>query len=562
VPITLRDFFDGGVPYAGAPANYVSDFIEQAFPKSLAVPVSIYGLGWYVQDEWRATPSLKLTFDLRMDHPSNPVCQTNCFARLSSSFYDLDHNPAIPYNQAILTGQHQAIPSLTTVAWQPRFGFAWTPFGLKNTVLRGGIGMFSDTFPGQVSDNMATNPPYDPTYFLVNQQISAPSVATSGFATAVASNAAFQKGFASGGTLASISATTPGFSPPAVNMASNIKVPMYEEWNLELQQSIGKATTFSLNYVGNHGYHETALFNDVNAFNGIGTFLSLPAAAPDPRFSTVTQIGSAAVSNYNGFTVEVQHQFQHGLQLQGNFTWSHALDEISNGGFNPFNYNTAGGLFTIYPYQDNNLRANYGNADYDTRKYGSISYVYQVPYARGPKPLLNGWQLSGTVFTRTGLPYTVIDAATASSLAGFGFGSQVMANYTGAAQPTCGKSAASATGTSTSPCLTIADFTAATTGYGAQRRNQFYGPAYFDTDFTVMKYTNIPHWEQGKLGLGVQFFNLFNHPNFDQPHNNFADAGLFGQITHALSTPTSILGSFLGGDASPRLIQLTAKINF
>jgi hypothetical protein len=561
-PLTLRDFFDGGVPYAGAPANYVSDFFLQAFPKSLAVPVSIYGLGWYVQDEWRVTPSLKLTLDLRMDHPSNPVCQTDCFARLTTSFSDLDHNAAIPYNQAIVTGQHQALTSFTTVAWQPRFGFAWTPFGLKNTVLRGGVGMFSDTFPGTIADSLATNPPYDPSYFLANLPIRAPGVAGGPFATAAASNAAFQSGFVSGGTLASIAATTPGFSPPGVNMASNIKVPMYEEWNLELQQSIGRATSFSLNYVGNHGYHETVQFNDVNAFNGIGTFVSLPAAAPDPRFATVDQFLTNGISNYNGLTVEVQHQFQHGLQLQGNFTWSHALDEISNGGILGFNQGTAGGQFQIYPFIDSNLRANYGNSDYDTRKYASISYVYQVPYAWGPKPLLNGWQLSGTLFTRTGLPYSIIDHNVALGLSSFGFGSEVLANYNGASLPTCGVGAASATGTATSPCLNIADFTSAATGYGAQRRNQFYGPAYFDTDFTVMKYTNIPHWEQGKLGLGVQFFNLFNHPNFDQPHNDISNTGLFGQITHALSTPTSILGSFLGGDASPRLIQLTAKLNF
>jgi len=76
-----------------------------------------------------------------------------------------------------------------------------------------------------------------------------------------------------------------------------------------------------------------------------------------------------------------------------------------------------------------------------------------------------------------------------------------------------------------------------------------------------MKFTNIPHWEQGKLGIGFQFFNILNHPNFDQPTRDIANP-YFGSITRALSTPTSILGSFLGGDASPRLIQLSMKFNF
>jgi hypothetical protein len=94
-----------------------------------------------------------------------------------------------------------------------------------------------------------------------------------------------------------------------------------------------------------------------------------------------------------------------------------------------------------------------------------------------------------------------------------------------------------------------------------QRRNQFYGPHYFDTDMTIMKYTAIPHWETAKFGIGAQFFNLFNHPNFASPVNNVANPQ-FGQVLSTVNPPTSILGSFLGGDASVRLIQLTAKFNF
>ena len=94
-----------------------------------------------------------------------------------------------------------------------------------------------------------------------------------------------------------------------------------------------------------------------------------------------------------------------------------------------------------------------------------------------------------------------------------------------------------------------------------QTRNQFYGPHYFDTDMTIMKYTRIPHWETAKLGIGAQFFNLLNHPNFQSPINDI-NSNSFGQVLGTVNPPTSILGSFLGGDASTRLIQLTAKFNF
>ena len=78
---------------------------------------------------------------------------------------------------------------------------------------------------------------------------------------------------------------------------------------------------------------------------------------------------------------------------------------------------------------------------------------------------------------------------------------------------------------------------------------------------TIMKYTQIPHWETAKLAIGVQFFNLFNHPNFPSPVNDESSPH-FGQVRGTVNPPTSILGSFLGGDASTRLIELTAKFNF
>jgi hypothetical protein len=191
---------------------------------------------------------------------------------------------------------------------------------------------------------------------------------------------------------------------------------------------------------------------------------------------------------------------------------------------------------------------------------------------------MQGWQLSGTVFSRSGLPYSVTDSAAVNNvLAGSGYGNTqtLFAGYNGAAQGSCGVGAASATnGGAKTPCLNAADFSpiiqssGATTnapifGFGNQARNQFFGPGYFDTDFTVMKYTSIPHWESGKLGLGVQFFNILNHPNFDQPVRDISNgSGQFGQILRMVNTPTSIIGSFLGGDAAPRLIQLSAKLNF
>jgi hypothetical protein len=76
-----------------------------------------------------------------------------------------------------------------------------------------------------------------------------------------------------------------------------------------------------------------------------------------------------------------------------------------------------------------------------------------------------------------------------------------------------------------------------------------------------MKTFRVPHWVATRIGVGTQFFNLFNHPNFDQPVGHISDPNC-GSIVGTVNTPTSILGSFLGGDASPRLIQLKGTLTF
>jgi hypothetical protein len=600
LPLTLDDFYYGG--FGTGATGGGETLLDQTFATSLDQPIKLYQLGWYIQDEWKARPNLKLTFGLRADHNSNPVCGTNCFARLAGNFDTISHDVNTPYNQTIQTGLGQAMPSFTNVAWQPRFGFSWTPFGLKNTVLRGGIGFFMDTFPGQIADALSQNTPLENSFAfdivgnLAPTQVAASTcttcvaaVGSNIFTTASVSNQALQAGFGSGQNLAQIAAAAAAaggvFSPPGFNNVGAIKAPMYQEWNFEVQQALGNNTSVTLNYVGNHGIHEAGFFNNVNAYCPTSTcpsgFIGLPSTQPDSRFGTVAQIETAAISNYNGLSFTALHRFSRGLQIQANYTWSHALDEISNGGFNPFI--TSNGVIgrvgsLLNPINDNNIRQyNYGNADYDARQYLSLNYVYEVP--KGPTPLLKGWQLSGTLFARTGLPYTVVDSGASGLLAGLGYGSAAYANYSGlASTPPCN----SPSSTTSGPCLSSSFFpdiaagqvinpsTGVPIGTGQaqlnsgtenQRRNQFSGPHYFDTDMTIIKYTQVPHWETAKVGIGAQFFNLFNHPDFEGPVNDI-NSGNFGHILDTVNTPTSILGSFLGGDASPRLIQLTVKINF
>jgi hypothetical protein len=252
--------FDPGIGSVGASqgttlANFFNGNGEtyfQSFPSKASQPIALYDLGFYAQDEWSVKPNLKLTFSLRGEHFSNPVCQTNCFARLSGDFLNISHDVNQPYNQAIVSGQHQVLPNYTAVEWLPRFGFTWTPFGFKNTVVRGGFGLFADSFPGTVADQLLSNPPLQAGFNIAGGALS-PAVAGNQIQLAAQSNAAFQAGFANGGTLASIQNSVPGFTPPTINTVANrIQNPRYQEWNLEVQQALGQKMSISLNYVGNH----------------------------------------------------------------------------------------------------------------------------------------------------------------------------------------------------------------------------------------------------------------------------------------------------------------------
>ena len=353
--------------------------------------MALYALGFYAQDEWAIRPNFKLTLSLRGDHNSNPVCQTNCFARLSNSFLNIDHSADVPYNSTIQTGLNQALENYTKVSWQPRLGFAWSPFGAgHNTVVRGGFGLFTDAFPATIADSLLNNAPLN-NVFQVAQAPLSPGTDGNQAALASQANASFLQGFAAGQTLAQIQAGNPLFVVPSfTNATRRIIAPQYQEWNLEVQHAFGLATTVSLNYVGNHGVHEAVQNPGLNAF-GFGT---LPATATDPRFGTVTEVATVANSNYNGLTASLRHQF-HSVQVQANYTWSHALDEVSNAGFLPYTFNTNTSVLSP---QDpfNQRRFNYGNADYDTRHYFSFNYVWDVPRFWGPKVVFGDWVVSGT----------------------------------------------------------------------------------------------------------------------------------------------------------------------
>jgi len=559
--VSLNDFAFGGVapvPPGGTPGGSI---LSQNFPLNTNVPIALYQLGWYASDEFKVTSNLKLTLSMRFDHLSNPACQTNCFQSLSGSFDNL--NRTAPVNQALTTGLHTAFPSVTSIVYQPKVGFAWTPFGARNTVVRGGFGVFSDAIPTGGIDDILTNAPNDPSFNLFNGALS-PAAPGSLNGQATAANAAFRANFANGGAVPAFNFFNPG----------TVQIPRYDEWDLEIQHTLGWHTTLSAKYVGNHGEHEEITNPALNAFSATGVpFGPLPTTQPDPRFGVVAQTQNVGNSNYNGVTLTAAHTVNGGFQFQASYTYSHALDEISNSSLNPFGVNTNSNVDVVTPLNPFNIRQlNYGNADYDVRQSFVMNYVWTDAIrhltSRGPNALLKGWTFSGTLFKHTGFAYSIFSSNETAALQQGLFGSAspatataVLADVVGSPNTNCGASAAALVNGLPNPCYSAANFADPTNDFATQRRNQFRGPGYFDTDFDLEKAFTIPKWESAKFSVGARFFNLFNHPNFAFPSTD-VDSNQFGQITQTVSQPTTIYGAGLGADASPRVIELQGKFVF
>ena len=532
------------------------------------VPVALWGVGVYAHDDWKIANNFTLTLGLRGEHNSNPVCQSNCFANLKGPFSTLpsvtNSNPSsVAYSADINYGQHQAYQGVDAVNLLPSAGFSYSPFKDGKTIISGGFGVFYDNAPAGLVDDLLSNPPA-----AVALRVR-PAAGILPFDPGPTGGAAvFQasaNAFSITQTYSQISAALKNlgavFSSPAVTgIVGTVHSPRVEQWNFEVQRQLSASTALVVNYVGNHSGNIPYTNSFGNAYDLYGLYpgvKGIPASAPDPNYAQVTQVQSGAIANYDGLQVTIRKQFSRGLSGHFNYTWSHALDEVSNGG--------------IYSYGDSLLgqlvpgalaTANYGNADYDIRHAISIDFVYTPKFKTGNRfadELVDGWQVGSKITYHSGMPFSVTDNNTALG----NFSGSLLAIPTGQAAVVsggCGKAAA------TTPCLTYAGFVdanAATfnayTEFSPQTRNQFRGPGYFDMDLNLFR--TFPIKERARFALGISGFNVLNHPNFANPDSGFGDA-TYGMITGMVGSPTSAYGNFLGFDSSIRVVQLTGKITF
>ncbi|MGA9508921.1 MAG: carboxypeptidase-like regulatory domain-containing protein [Candidatus Sulfotelmatobacter sp.] len=588
------DFGEGSVPtvsFTTLPQYIygVASTAAKTFPTSANEPFNFLNLDFYAQDTWKVTRKLTWTFGLRDTFNSNPLNPHQQIARLRGSFASIAHDANQPLNAAIQTGLGNVFASMPLAILQPRMAIAWQLE--PKTVLRSGFGIFSDILPGSVADLVGVNPPYVQTFQggllgTVGGTAIPPGVPNSAVDATVGANQRFAAGFPAGQlSCASRLANAATCLPPVAMTAvpdGKLHAPYFMEWSLGVEHQFGINASVQAQYVGTRAVNQPYL-TQVNGYQTVcsGCFAPFPYLQPtDARFGAVTQFSTGENSHYNGLQLSATKRLSHRLQGQINYTWSRCMDTVSNGGFLQF---SAGGILSPLPGE---LARDYGPCDYDIRHNLNAQYMYQLPIRvrnRGLGYALNGWQISGTMFWHSGIPFSVLSTPYSANGNGIvqGSGPQFASvvrgvplyqhhaiqglTQPGTLQWLNPNAFVSAVDPSTGECY--GGDSPQNCQFGDLGRNALRGPDFFWNDFYLTKWFRLT--EHVKLRLESQFFNLFNHPNFGLP--SMVLAGIpgkpstqtgFGALTYATSPPTGLLGVGLGGDSSPRMIAFQARLEF
>jgi hypothetical protein len=617
------DFGEGMVPtvtYANLQQFIygVANTASETFPSNANEPFNFLNLDVYAQDTWKVTRKLTWTFGLRDTFNSNPLNPHDQVARLTGSFGSISHDVNQPLNSAIQTHLGHLFSSTPIAILQPRTAIAWQLE--PNTVLRSGFGIFSDILPGSVADLIGTNPPNDKTFQggvlgtvgtagsagcdpLAGCTAIAPGVTNSAVDATVAANQIFTSGFSQGQlSCASPQANPTSCLPPVAITAipdGKLHAPYFMEWSLGVEHQFGTTASLQAQYVGTRAVNQP-YSTQVNGYQTVcqGCFAPFPYLQPtDPRFGAVTQFSTGENSHYNGLQVTTMKRLGHGLQGQVNYTWSRCMDTVSNGGFLQF---SAGGILSPLPGE---LARDYGPCDYDIRHNLNGQYVYQLPVKVRSHALgyaLNGWQISGTFFWHSGVPFSVLSTPYSAINPSDGQQEGIVqgsgpefASLVPGVNPYCRHCNLPATQAGTVQWLNPDAFVSTVDPsaqqlmngqvvpagscnggdspqncqFGNLGRNSLRGPDFLWSDFYLTKCFQLT--EHVKLRFESQFFNVFNHPNFGLP--SAVQAGIpgqpstqtgFGALTYTTSPPTGLLGVGLGGDSAPRMIAFQARLEF
>ncbi|MGB9487109.1 MAG: TonB-dependent receptor [Terriglobia bacterium] len=535
----------------------------------------------FAQDEWHLRKNLVITYGLRYEYNSPKLdTQGRTFSIIpgaqSTRFANAPIGLLFPGDPGAPRGAN--FPDRTNFA--PRFGFAWDPLNDGKTSIRGGFGVFYDILKGEDSLQFNGQAPffgYVDMYFppLAGNPSSDPGYLTQPFVAAGATNP-----FPSKPPAPNIDFGASGFLPfgggGVYFVDPHLRTPYTYQFNFSIERDLTRGVVLETSYVGSVTHKQTALVDQNPFILGTDTRVlnTQPGLSPDGSngFSYLDTFGNLVNANYNSLEASLTKRIT-GNRWLGNsyftlaYTWGKSIDDAS--GFRNVN--------ALVPYYNHGLfRA---VSDYDIGQRIAFSGGWDLPFdqlwASGPRRLTKGWSLYPILTWRTGFPMDIFSqlytARTDPGPSAAGDAGNVRANqltrvvpildprrnagnfYFNPAsftalqnQPIPGDPDPCAGADPTLlPSSACAVLNPAVRTYGSYPRNSLRGPHRSNLDFAVAKKTAI-FGERLNAEFRVEFFNIFNHAQFELPTLNIEDPS-FGQITSTFD---------------PRIIQLAVRLTF
>ncbi len=402
----------------------------------------------------------------------------------------------------------------------PRLGMTYDLFGDASTILRTGFGityfpvqpsasnMIGQQVPYTISQNVALTAT-NPTDFSNIRTIADP------FPAIVPVKPR---------TTAELQATR----PRVLGHSFENETSYAEQWHLGIERRLLSAMAVELTYAGSAGKHLIYCYNPNEVLLGTSSQQSRRLIQPLNLVTNIVQCDPRNRSNYHSGQLKVTQRFTGGLQFLVSYTYGKALDYGGSA--------ASGGGAVGNPQTITNLEAGYGPSGFDVRHRAVISGVWELPWGADRRwlheggvlsAIAGGWQLSGIGTITTGRPFTVLMQS------GVNDGAPSWPNRIGS-------------GELENPTVDLwynpADFAAPPPNtYGNTGRGILYGPGHVNVDTSLSKRFSV----LGRTNLEFRWdaFNLFNHPGFGFPQQNF-DAANAGRITSTVVDNRSMQFSF------------------
>jgi len=515
---------------------------------NLPVTLLFRNLGVFAQDTWRVAPGLTLTYGLRWDTDFVP-------ASLSGPGF-----PAVVgFNLSNLA--NLALAPAGTSPYKTTYGNVAPRIGLAyqlsqsprwQMVIRGGFGIFYDLATSEAG-NLAQLGTYP---FGGSKSVLGPALGgTATFPLSSTDEAPAQIAPPNASNLGTLDAFDP-----------KLQLPHTLQWNVAIEQSLGKQQSVSASYVGAAGRR---------------LLQSAYISNPNPNLYAADLVTNTGTSSFNAFQLQFHRQMSHGLQGLASYAWSHSIDTASAGSI-------GSGSNTISALNSSITR---GPSDFDIRNALSVALTYDVPLHASntlANAILRGWSVENIVQARSAPPVDVYYGFTAQLSRGFltnprpdvvaGVplylygpqypGGKAFNNTTGAVAGGCPDGNPSIGPFCSSP---IDPITGLPLAQGDLPRNALRGFGLAQWDFGVHR--EFPIHESVRLQFRAEMFNLLNHPNFGPPSGNL---GAPGSPNSQFGLSLAMLGQSLGGGGNlgngafdplyqiggPRSMQFALKLFF